>query len=339
MANLIEAGAIAPAQLTGKTWRIKVLEGDRKGASAYYPKEALQEGAHLFAKGTRIYADHPTKDEAFNRPARSVRDIVGYLSEDATFDGKDLYANATFFPEHQDFIRTRAEAGVIGMSIRASGELTEAHGLKTLVKFTNVQSVDVVTVPGAGGGFTTLLESEQASVSESDAESQKKEEILMEKELAEALDALVADTKSNATAIAGLTDAVTALVAEAAKTAKAKAEDAKDGGADDDEEDADGNVIKGKKKPSVKPTVKESASFADIDAALTEAALPAPSRKSVFAAVEAGIDLAEAVADEKAKVEAILESAHRSFAGFVSDDGKEVSVEEALSQAGKLVYG
>lgn len=327
MANLIEAGAIAPAQLTGKTWRIKVLEGDRKGASAYYPKEALQEGAHLFSKGTRIYADHPTKDEAFNRPARSVRDIVGYLSEDASFDGKDLYANATFFPEHQDFIKTRAEAGVIGMSIRASGELTEAHGLKTLVKFTDVQSVDVVTVPGAGGGFTTLLESE-SSASESVAESKKKEESTMDPKLAEALDALVEASKTNTENIAKLTEAM-------AKTAAAKKEDAKDGGADDDEEDADGKVVKGKKKPFV----KESASFADIDSALTEAALPAPSRKSVFAAVEAGADLTEAIADEKAKVEAILESAHRSFAGFVTEDGKEVSPKAALEEAAKAVFG
>jgi hypothetical protein len=327
----MEAGAIAPAQLTGKSWRIKVIEGDRKGASAYYPKEALQEGAHLFAKGTRIYADHPTKDEAFNRPARSIRDIVGVLSEDATFDGKDLYANATFFPEHQEFIKSRAEAGVIGMSIRASGELSEASGVKTLTKFTAVQSVDVVTTPGAGGAFTTLLESE-TSASESVAESKKKEEILMEKELAEALDALVADSKSNKTAMSDIAEAFKAF----AKTAAAKAEDAKDGGKDDDEEDEDGKVIAKKKKVAV---AKESASYTEIDTALTEAKLPAPSRKSVFDAVQAGADLTEAVAEEKAKVAAILESAHADFKGYVSDEGKEMSVQEALKQAATNVFG
>lgn len=325
MADLIEAGSMAPGQLTGKTWKIKVLEGDRQGSSAYYPKEALQEGAHLFAKGTRIYADHPTKDDNFNRPARSIRDIVGYLSENASFDGKDLYANATFFPEHQDFIKSRAEAGVIGMSIRASGELSEAGGTKTLTKFTAVQSVDVVTVPGAGGGFNTLLESENNSAAESVAESQEKEKASMEKELAEALTTLSASLKED----------IAAAVAEAFKPfakAKADAEDKKDGGADDADENADGTLKK--KKP-----VKESASFAEIDAALSEAKLPSASRATVFALVEDGGVLAEVVEAESAKVKSILEEAERAFHGHFEGEGKPKSLEEVSKSILKDVYG
>src|SRR5207249_8309818 len=118
-----------------------------------------------------------------------------------------------------------AEAGVIGMSIRASGEMTEGANGMELKKFTSVSSVDVVTQAGAGGGFTKLLESghTEVSASESGAESQKEKEPVMDKELAEALDALVQTSKDNAAAIAKLVeraeqeDADKAELAEAAR--------------------------------------------------------------------------------------------------------------------------
>jgi len=106
--------------------------------------------------------------------------------------------------------------------------------------------------------------------------------------------------------------------------AKADAEDAKDGGADEDEENADGS----KKK---KPVVKESASFADIDKALTEAKLPSASRTSVFALVEAGADLKETVDAEAAKVKSILEEADHSFKGYAHDEKGAKSLEESTA--------
>ena len=94
IAQLAEARAISKPELTGKTWRIKIIEGDRQGSSAYYPKEALESGKHLFSKGVRIFKNHPDMEEKWSRPERSIDDIIGWLSEDATYDGKDLYANA-----------------------------------------------------------------------------------------------------------------------------------------------------------------------------------------------------------------------------------------------------
>lgn len=336
MARLVESGTLEASQLTGKSWRIKVIEGDRQGSSAYYPKEALQEGAALFAPKTKIYLNHPSADDKFNQPERRVQDIVGYLSEGATFDGKDLYANATFLPKFQDDIKDLAEAGLIGMSIRAEGEISEASGTKTLTKFTRVNSVDVVTSAGAGGGFDRLLESANASASESGAEPTKEKESVMEKEIVEALATLKTDLT------ASIAEAITAAMDEAAKKANpfakkgdkaaADAEDAKDGGKDDDEENADGT----KKK---KPVVKESASFAQIDAALTEAKLPAVSRNTVFALVEAGADLTEAVTAEAAKVKAILTEAGTSFRGFGEEDGKGKSIQEATSGMVEDWYG
>lgn len=319
MTNLIEAAAIDSQQLTGAVWRIKVIEGDKQGSSAYYPKEALQEGAHLFAKGTKIYMDHPGLDEQTNRPVRSVRDIAGILESDAEFDGKDLYANARIMAKYRDELKELAEAGAIGMSIRASGELSESAGRKTLTKFTGVTSVDVVTAPGAGGGFIKLLESENPEPKDQKVAT-----------LEEALDKLVADSKSNADSLAKLVEAFT----KKDDKKKDDAEDKKDGGADDDEENADGS-----KKKKAKPFVKESASFAEIDAALTEAKLPAVSRTAVFAAVEAGADLKESVEAEVAKVKAILTEAGTGFAGFVANEGKELSEAEKLAEATGNVFG
>lgn len=318
--QITEAGALAPAQLTGKTWKIKVIEGDRKGSSAYYPKEALQEGAPLFKENTKIFLNHPSADDKFNQPERRVQDIAGYLAEGATFDGKDLYANATFLPQYQEMVKELAERGLIGMSIRAEGEVSEASGTKTLTRFTKVHSIDVVTEAGAGGGFVKLLESEKASAPESGAESQKEKESLMEKEIVEALATLKADLS---TEIANqLAEALKPFAKKDDKKA-ADAEDAKDGGKDDAEENPDGSK---KKKP-----VKESASFADIDKALTEAKLPAASRTSVFALVEAGADLKETVDAEAAKVKSILEEADKSFAGFHSEEKGAKSLEEATN--------
>lgn len=330
MANLLETAGIAATQLTGKTWRVKIIEGDKSGSSAYYPKEALQEGAALFAPKTKIYMNHPSADDKFNQPERRVQDIVGYLSEGATFDGKDLYANATFLSEHRDKIKELAEAGLIGMSIRAEGEVSEASGTKTLTRFTKVNSVDVVTTPGAGGGFDSLLESANSSVPESGAESHKEKESVMDKEMTEAL----ATLKTELTA--SFTEALATALAEAKpnpfEKKKADAEDKKDGGKDEGDENPDGS--KKKKAP-----VKESASFAEIDAALTEAKLPSASRASVFALVESGADLAETVTAEAAKIKSIFEEADRSFHGFVAGEGKEKSLEEATSSMVESIFG
>jgi hypothetical protein len=303
--QLIEASVISPDSLTGKSWRLKIIEGDRLGSSAYYPKEALAEGAHLFAAKTKIYLNHPTADDKFNQPERRVQDIVGYLSEGATFDGKDLYANATFLPKYQQEIKDLAEAGLIGMSIRAEGEVSEADGTKTLKRFTRVSSVDVVTEAGAGGGFEALLESAQEiSASESGAEPKKKEEIRMDKELEAALSALIEGvTKLTARADKEDADKATAL-AEAATAAD-------------------------KANEPVAPTA------AEIAGALVEADLPKAAHAKVIAAVEAGAVLAEAITAEKDYLKEIQESA-KEFKG----NGSEEKLQEAAgSKIGFSLYG
>lgn len=150
----------------------------------------------------------------------------------------------------------------------------------------------------------------------------------MDKEIVEALATLKTEmTTSIADAIA---EALKPFAKKDEKKA-ADAEDKKDGGKDEGDENADGSK---KKKP-----VKESASFADIDKALTEAKLPSASRTSVFALVEAGADLVETIKDEAAKVKSILEEADKSFNGYSSEEKGSKSLEESTAGLLESIYG
>jgi len=312
--QLIEASKISPDSLTGAVWRIKVIEGDRKGSSAFYPKEVVEAGADLFAKGTRVYGDHPSQDQKWNLPERSYREVVGVFESDSEYDGKDLYANVRFFSDSQQFIKERAEAGVIGMSIRAAGDVEETADGPVLKAFTSVTSVDVVTTAGAGGGFDKLLESaREVSASESVAESQKKkEESTMDPKLEAALDALVEATKASTTATTALTERMDKADKEKtdlAEAARLEAEEA------------------GKVKA---PTA------AEIAGALVEAELPKAAHAKVIAAVEGGAVLAEAITAEQAYLKTVLEESGKTeFRG----NGSEELQESKGAKIGSSMFG
>lgn len=307
---LAEARAISQPELTGKTWKIKIIEGDRQGSSAYYPKEALESGKHLFSKGVRIFKNHPDAEEKWSRPERSIDDIIGWLSEDATFDGKDLYANAQFVEAYQPRIKELAEAGVIGMSIRASGEMTEGKNGMELKKFTSVQSVDVVTQAGAGGGFESLLEAARNNNSGNNPESQEEvEELEFPKELAEALDNQI--------------KAVNALVEAMNK----KAED-------------DAKAVEEAERKAAEEQAPKAPTAAEIAEALVEAGLAPKARARVLAAVEGGADLKESIQGEKdIAAEILAEAAKNSGAGYVSEDGKQLSESEREAKMVANVFG
>jgi hypothetical protein len=314
IAQLAEAqfGNLSEASKTGKSWKIKIIEGDRQGSSAYYPKEALEKGAHLFKAGTRIYLNHPSSEAKWSQPERRAEDIIGVLSEDATFDGKDLFGNAEFFEEHQAFIKSRAEKGVIAMSIRAEGQMVEtARGLE-LQEFTTVHSVDVVTVGGAGGGFEKLLESarnENNSQAAKLAEAQKEEtELELPKEFLNALE--------------GLTSGVNALNESLAAEKKAREDKAV--------EEAAALEEAGKVKA---PTATE------IAGALLEAKLSDKAGARVLAAVEAGTDLTEAVKAEKDIAAEYLAEAAANAGGGHIDDELSLTESQKLEKAFSGIYG
>lgn len=310
IAKLSEAKALAPAALTGKTWKIKIIEGDRQGSSAYYPKEALESGKHLFSKGVRIFRNHPAESAKWEQPERRIEDIVGWLSEDATYDGKDLFASATFLESEQERIKELAEAGVIGMSIRASGEMTEGSNGMELKKFTAVHSVDVVTVAGAGGKFVDVLESARNHESALAEESKEETELEISKEFIEALEKQAKETTALLEKLNAREDAEAAKVAEVAEAARVEAEEA------------------------AKPKAPTAAAIAE---ALVEAGLAPKSRARVLKAVEAGADLAESIKDEQDIAAEILESAGAGAGHF--EDGTELKESERSEKAVSSIFG
>lgn len=290
---------------TGKLWRARILEANVQGSSAYYPAEVLErDGARAFPANTPVYLNHPTMDEKWNQPERDAEKIIGYLATEASFESDGLYADIHIYSDRREWLMERAER--IGLSIIALGEVEETADGPRLATLTVGQSVDVVTKAGAGGKFVTVLESAKENPApKRGAENQEKEtKMELPKEMLEALDSLV--------------DGVKALTERAAK------EDAEKAAA----------LAEAASKAEQENTPK-APSFAEIDAALTEAELPSAARASVLAAVEGGADLKEAVASKKAEVDAVLKESG-TFSGFVSDDKGTSFVEAEKSIVGNI---
>lgn len=183
MAELLEAGKLK-LDPTGSKWSVTIIEGDRQGSSAYYPKEVLEADVEKFAGKHRIYMNHPSDTEKYDRPERNAEDIIGYVSE-AKYNGKDIVGEANIFSDKREWVKERAEAGVVALSIRASGAVDESG---TLSRFTKVHSVDLVTEAGAGGAFTEVLESKREI-------EERESPVELPKEFTEALDKLVASVE------------------------------------------------------------------------------------------------------------------------------------------------
>jgi len=308
--QLIEAAKMSGDQLTGKVWKVKVIEGNRRGSSAYYPAEVVEAGAHLFKKGTRVYRNHPSANEKWDRPERDINDIIGVFESDSTFEGGDLYANVKFYEEHRASIKEKAEDGVIGMSIRAAGDVEETADGPVLKSFTSVSSVDVVTTAGAGGGFEKLIESaNENSASESGAESlEEKDQSTMDPKLAEALDALIEATKANTTTTA-------ALVERMDKDDKAKAD-----------------LAEAERKAAEDAKVL---SPLEIAGKLTESELPKAAQARVLTLVEAGTDLDAAITAEKSYLEEALKAAPK----FEGNGSEELQEAAPGSTIGSTMFG
>lgn len=307
---LLEARTLAPSELTGKTWKIKIIAGDVQGSSAYYPKEALESGKHLFSRGVRIFRNHPNSEEKWSQPERRIEDIIGWLSEDATYDGKDLFANVQFIESEQARIKELAEAGVIAVSIRASGEMTEGSNGMELKKFTAVHSVDVVTQAGAGGAFEDLLEADRKNNSEAEqlAESKKEESKLeISQEFIDLLEKQAQETTALLEKLNAKEDAEKTALEEAQRVADAE-------------------------KPKA-PTA------AEIAGALREAALSPKAEAHVLKLVEGGADLAESISAQKELAADVLaEAAKHGGSGYV-DEGKKLSESERDSKLVANVFG
>jgi len=138
------------------------------GTSGFYSPSVLErDSPGAFPRGTKMFWDHPTTEEAAKRPERSLRDLAAELTEDARYlatgpEGPGVYSRARVFSAYQPAVEELAPH--IGVSIRASALMRpgEADGKKgpiverLIPSLTN--SVDFVTIPGRGGRIASLFE-------------------------------------------------------------------------------------------------------------------------------------------------------------------------------------
>jgi hypothetical protein len=283
--SLNESIALSAPTSSGSKWRVKVIESGW-GSSGYYGAEMLAEyGPKVFAKGTKVFMNHPSITESSERPERDVHQLAGKLTSDAIFSENGLVADIEFYSHYAPIIREMA--GDVGLSIHALGNANvgEAEGrqgpiIESLVE-DPLTSVDVVTVAGAGGKFLNLLESYSRkdpdatpvseSVSEGNGMSISKEEF----------DAAIADIKATfVEAIMPIVESVSVL-AEAAKPLEVDTE-----------------------------TVIEAVDPVEIATKFNESGLPKIALKRIAEAMKADSELTvdELIADEKAYVAQISES-------------------------------
>lgn len=150
------------------TGAIKIIQPGW-GASGYYSEEVLtRDGPQVFTAGTKMFWDHPTLSEEWERPERSLRDMAGELTGDAVFnasgaDGPGLYAPMKVFEHFAPTVNELStQASGLGVSIRAYGKASvgEAEGQtgQIIDALVGAESVDFVTFPGAGGAVLSLFE-------------------------------------------------------------------------------------------------------------------------------------------------------------------------------------
>lgn len=143
---------------------IKVIKPGR-GSSGIYKAETLMRDAGKFAKGTKMFWDHPTITEANERPEGSLDKLAGVFVSDARWedngkDGPGIYADVQPIGKYKEALEELAPH--IGVSIRATGrgkyEKVENENVPVIESIDKVHSVDFVTAAGAGGKILQLFE-------------------------------------------------------------------------------------------------------------------------------------------------------------------------------------
>ena len=165
--TLLESGVLGA--VTGKrVWNARLIASGVSLNGKYYSGEMLEStGPAAFPVGTLVHADHQTWVEAYDRPEKSVKTIIGAIATEPKLDTVDgvegLYANVEFTEEWAP--RVEQIAPFVGLSISTqyiADETAEREdGAETVAAFVPfpTNSVDLVTVPGAKGKLLRALES------------------------------------------------------------------------------------------------------------------------------------------------------------------------------------
>ena len=148
-----------------------------RGSSGYYTEDRLKKAceAGVYPKNMLMHFDHPTLKQEEDQPARSVNTLAAVLAESGHYEtdgwdkspvnptGAGVYAVADVRPDRREDLKWLS--GKIGVSHYVEGtaeETTCPDGKKgRLIKElipSPFNSVDFVTIPGAGGHSRSIAE-------------------------------------------------------------------------------------------------------------------------------------------------------------------------------------
>ncbi len=147
----------------GREWEVVIIEAGKSGNGFYYPPNVLKEAAPLFS-GIRalVRAD----EQHIKDVNKNVKNIVGWFGEPKFVDNK---IKARFIiSEAADWLRIlmldawqRGKKDIVGFSIVAQGVSRLVRQKEGLVKWVDrihqVDLVDVVVNPAAGGRIAKLV--------------------------------------------------------------------------------------------------------------------------------------------------------------------------------------
>lgn len=191
---LTESVASLPKAKAEGVYRVRIIESNVQGSSGFYSSELLEAyGPAAFPAKTLSHVDHPTLDEQENRPERSVLTLGGYTLSDPIVEADGLYVDMFFAGKAREVVENFGE--VIGLSIRASGDVEESERDGQTIREVKaiypspLNSIDLVTIPGAGGKVIAALQ-ESLKVSEEPSADNGKASPMEIKDLADKVDAL-----------------------------------------------------------------------------------------------------------------------------------------------------
>ncbi len=166
--------------VTGYKWRVQIIDAGLDKNNVNYPLNVLKAAKHLY-EGARVFALSEAQHTVNNNPyGKSVRDIVGWLS-DVADNTKGLEANLKILKSAKWLRDMVVDAwdgkkDIVGLSHDVFGKASLKDGVRVVEKIIKVDSVDVVYEPAAGGKFLRMAAAKRADG--------HKEEKMLEKLLA-----------------------------------------------------------------------------------------------------------------------------------------------------------
>jgi len=145
------------------------------GSSGYYPESVLQKAVtdKVYHAGMHMGWDHPTEQEDWSRPERSLKNLAGALTQDAWYDsdgwdktpenptGAGVYSTAKPFPTYAASIKAMGEHIGVSHSVYGDDEWGKAEDKEgkiiTQIFADAFNTVDFVTLPGAGGHYKAVF--------------------------------------------------------------------------------------------------------------------------------------------------------------------------------------